>query len=45
MDELWEEIKKSTKSDNIDKIITEAIQVGAMAIAIILKCQNIRLGL
>lgn len=39
VDELWEEIKKSPKSDNDIEVILEALQVGAMAIAIILKCK------
>lgn len=38
VDELWEEIKKSPKNDNDIEIIKEAIQIGAMAMAIILKC-------
>ena len=38
VDELWEEIKKNPKGNNDIDVIKEAIQVGAMVMAIILKC-------
>lgn len=41
VDELWEEIKKNPKNNNDVAIIIEAIQVGAMAMAIILKCKGL----
>jgi hypothetical protein len=40
VDELWEEVKKSPKKRDMDKMRAEAVQCAAMSIRFIIDCCN-----